>query len=147
MRTRIQSPQQLSQSVESLISDELGFYSVVDDRGVELGKAPAIWIFPPQLPKNRRMIEDSGIELSVARSPRLVPKQNAGLNTTIKQWWELLLVQYNRSKTTQVASQLIAHYFPYSEIRTRQQMETEQGLVYEQARITIPEWVAITSEQ
>jgi len=141
-RGRFYTAQQLASEMEDCIKEYLGEYCLLDANGNTLATAPAVWISPPQLPNNRKVKTDSGIELIVHRSPQVSQKQNAGLKgVTIKHIWQVFLVQYDRRQTTLEATQLLLSQFPYTTVTTRPQMQTKEGLVYEQARVNVPEWV------
>lgn len=140
-RDRFYTAQQLASELEECLKDHLGEYCLLDANGKTLATAPAVWIAPPQLPNNRKVRTDSGIELIVQRSPQVSQTQNANLRgVTIKHIWRSYLIQYNRNSTTLEAAQLVLLQFPYATVTTRPQTQTKEGLVYEQARVQIPEW-------
>lgn len=52
--------------------------------------------------------------------------------------WEVVLTQYDRSNTLELAVNAIVRSFRAPEIRIRPQVETADGIVLEQAIIKIP---------
>lgn len=139
-RNELITPAPLLQVLSNLISDDLGQYQIVTASGQVLATVPSIWIAPPPLPKNRKIVEESGIECVISRSPQQKIVDCANTKTASLRRWNLFLTQYDESKTTQSAIEKIVGFFASSSVVVRDQQETEKGILLEQARITIIDW-------
>ena len=114
-----------------LLAPYLGKYDPIDQ--------PAIYLVPPQLPTNYSIKSKLGVEAIIRRMPTEIKGERIGTQKIINnREWEVVLTQYDRSNTLELAVNAIVRSFRAPEIRIRPQVETADGIVLEQAIIKIP---------
>ena len=86
----------VSDAIRLLLADDLGLYQV------EQGQIPAVWISPPDLPQNYKIVDSSGIEAIL----NLEPKMNDGGMLALKSYhlvFELILRQWDYNGVLAIA--------------------------------------------
>ena len=123
----------VSDAIRLLLADDLGVYQV------EQGQIPAVWISPPDLPQNYKIVDGSGIEAIL----NLEPKMNDGGLLALKSYhlqFELILRQWNYDGVLAIAiskiqseSSFVIHQNPV----TRPYIELDGAIYPAQARINL----------
>ena len=141
-------PISLLKSLNDLLELELGEYKINDYSNNPINthnygsikNIPSIWITPPQIPSNREVVKDSGIECVISRTPQQTPEKCANNQDLIKKAWKIILTQYNKNLTTEKAIEKIINSFSVSLINVREQQERKEGLFLEQAKLIITDY-------
>lgn len=133
-------PISLLKVLSDLLVKDLGEYKINNYNGSSLKILPSIWISPPQLPSNRQVVEDSGIECIISRMSEQSPENCANNQNVIKKGWKILLTQYNKNLTTENSIEKIINSFSVSLVNVREQQERKEGLFLEQAKLIITDF-------
>lgn len=100
---------------------------------------PAIWIVPPQLPSQYKIQKKLGVECIIFRTPEKVEFCKMGASRKKKETnWEVVLTQFDTQKSLDRALTIIGRAFHAPNVKIRQQQQTEDGLILEQARVYLP---------
>lgn len=123
---------ELRNILAELLADELANYDPPIDK-------PAIHIAPPQVPANYKIEKKLGVECIISRTPEKMEFCRMGGGKKRKGTeWEVVITQFDRTKSLDRALTIIGRAFHAPIVKIRQQMQTPDGLVLEQARIYLP---------
>lgn len=106
----------------------------------ERKRFPSIRTYPPQLSNYFRMVPNSGIEVTIERSPEIEVKGHTNFGICQKKTFEVIVDQYNREGDLNSTAELIAREFHRDGaiITIRPQQETESGLTFARLSAKIP---------
>jgi hypothetical protein len=98
---------QLRNLILEVLDEEIGTYHFSPTN-----TTPAIWVFPPAVPNNRKV---SGLEVIIHGDPDIVQNGMLAGHTVLTEKWRIRLIQQDINKTAHSAVEKLLIYFPRSQ--------------------------------